>query len=115
MIYVNWGITMRTFLLTIFWITNIGNIIQLLIMASACWLIFSDDYSFFKLNILVFVTQVAPWLSWIETILVTLMGDLGTWILSIPILIISPIKFVAGVLIGWWAYSTVKNMPRKQA
>jgi len=37
---------MRTFLLTIFWFSNLGNVIQLLIMASAGWLIFSGDYSF---------------------------------------------------------------------
>jgi len=102
---------MRTFLLTIFWFSNLGNVIQLLIMASAGWLIFSGDYSFFDLNVDVFVTQVAPWLRWIETVVVALLGDVGRWILSIPIFIISPIKFVAGAIIGWWAYSTVKNMP----
>ena len=102
---------MRNFLLTIFWITNVGNVIQLLIMSSACWLIFSGNYSFSDLNIVVFVTQVVPWLQWIETLLVALLGDFGRWILSIPILIISPIKFIAGAIIGWWAYSTAKKLP----
>ncbi len=106
---------MRTVLLTIFWISNIGNVIQLLIMASAGWLIFSGNYSFFELNVVIFVTQVAPWLQWIETVAVALLGDFGRWILSIPIFIISPIKFIAGALIGWWAYSTAKNMPSETA
>ena len=106
---------MRTLLLTIFWISNIGNVIQLLIMASAGWLIFSGNYSFFELNVVVFVTQVAPWLQWVETVVVALLGDFGRWILSIPIFIISPIKFIAGVIIGWWAYSSVKNMPVEPA
>lgn len=105
---------MRNFLLTIFWISNVGNAMQFLIMVSAGWLIISGDYSFFELNVVVFVTQVAPWLQWIETIIVTLLGDLGRWILSIPIFIISPIKFIAGAVIGWWAYSAAKNMPVKQ-
>ena len=58
---------MRKFLLTIFWITNLGNIIQLLIMASATWIILSDAYSFFDLNVNVFITQYVPWLLWIKT------------------------------------------------
>ena len=102
---------MRTFLLTIFWISNIANVIQSLVMVSAGWLLFSGAYSFFDLNLGVFVSQVVPWLLFIKTILATLLGQFGIWILSIPILILSPIKFIAGVIIGWWAYSTAKNMP----
>ena len=105
---------MRTFLLTIFWVSNIGNGIQLLIMASAGWLIFSGVYSFFGLNLEVFVTQVAPWLIWIKTILAALLGEFGIWILAIPIFILSPIKFTAGVIIGLWAYSTAKKIPLNQ-
>jgi len=59
----------------------------------------------------VFVTQVAPWLIFIKTILAALLGQFGIWILSIPIFILSPIKFIAGVIVGSWAYSTAKNMP----
>ena len=106
---------MRNFLLTVFWIANIGSVIQLLIMAAAGWLIFSGHYSFCDLNVVVFVTQVAPWLHWVETVVVTLLGDFGRWILSIPIFIISPIKFMAGAIIGWWAYSRAKKMPVKPA
>ena len=106
---------MRTFLLAIFWVSSIGNVFQLLIMASAGWLIFSGFYSFFDLNLDVFVTQVAPWLFWIKTILAALLGEFGIWILSIPIFILSPIKFIAGVIVGWWAYSTSKNMPVEPA
>ena len=102
---------MRNFLLTIFWISNVGNVFHFLIMVSAGWLIVSGNYSFFELNVVVFVTQVAPWLQWIETLIVTFLGDLGRWILSIPIFILSPIKFIAGGIIGWWAYSTAKNIP----
>lgn len=82
-------------------------------MVSAGWLIFSGVYSFFDLNVEVFVSQVAPWLLFIKTILAALLGQFGIWILSIPILILSPIKFITGVIVGWWAYSTAKNMPVK--
>ena len=51
---------MRTFLLTIFWITTLGSVIQLLIMASASWIIFSGAYSFIDLDINVFITQYIP-------------------------------------------------------
>ena len=106
---------MRAFLLTIFWISNIGNVSHLLIMASAGWLIFSGVYSFSDLSVDVFVTQVAPWLSWVKAILTALLGEFGVWILSIPVFIISPIKFIAGVIIGWWAYTTAKNIAVEQA
>jgi len=102
---------MRTFLLTIFWITNLGNVIQLLIMASASWIIFSGAYSFFDLNVNVFITQYIPMFIWIKTFIVTLLGDFGYWILTIPILIIAPLKLVIGTIIGLWAYSVAKDMP----
>ena len=102
---------MRTFLLTIFWITNLGNVIQLLIMASASWIIFSGAYSFFDLNVNVFITQYIPMFIWIKTFIVALLGDFGYWILTIPILIIAPLKLVIGTVIGLWAYSIAKDMP----
>lgn len=102
---------MRTFLLTMFWLSNLGNVIQFLIMATAACLIFSGDYSFSNLTLDVFVTQFAPWLVWVKTILVTLLGEIGSRILSIPVLVLSPIKFIAGIIIGWWAYSTAKRIP----
>ena len=104
---------MRTFLLTIFWISNLGSVIQLLIMASASWILLSGSYSFFDLNVNVFITQYVPWLLWIKTILVQLLGEFGYWILTIPILIIAPVKLVLGTIIGLWAYSAAKDMPPK--
>lgn len=102
---------MRNVLLTIFWVSNIGNVMQSLIMIAAGWLIVSDSYSFLELTVVLFVTDVVPWLRWIEVIIIAILGDFGRWILSIPILVISPIKFVLGALIGWWAYTTAKKMP----
>jgi len=102
---------MRTFLLTVFWITNVGNVIQLLIMASASWIIFSGAYSFFDLSVNVFITQYVPMFIWIKTIIVALLGNFGNWVLAIPILIIAPLKFVIGTIIGLWAYSVAKGMP----
>jgi len=105
---------MRKFLLTIFWITNLGNVIQLLIMATASWIIFSGAHSFFDLNVNVFITQYIPVFIWIKTLIVTLLGDFGYWILTIPILVIAPLKLVAGTIIGLWAYSAAKSMPAEQ-
>jgi len=102
---------MRTFLLTIFWITNLGNVIQLLIMASASWIIFSGAYSFYDLSMNVFITQYIPMFIWIKTLIVTLLGNFGNWILTIPILLIAPVKFVIGTIIGLAAYSAAKDMP----
>ena len=70
---------MRTFLLSIFWISNVGGAIQLLIIASASWVIFSGTYSFTELNVDVFITQLVPWLLWLKTLIVTLFGELGRW------------------------------------
>ena len=106
---------MRTFLLTIFWITNLGNVIQLLIMVSASWIIFSGAYSFSDLNVNVFITEYVPVFIWIKKIIVGLLGPFGYWILTIPILIISPLKLVAGTVIGLWAYSVAKDMATEAA
>jgi hypothetical protein len=102
---------MRIFLLTVFWITNLGNVVQLLIIASASWIVFSGAYSFSDLDVNVFITQYVPIFVWLKTLIVKFFGDLGHWILTIPILVISPLKFIAGTIIGWWAYSTARKMP----
>ena len=102
---------MRTFLLSIFWITNFGNIIQLLVMASASWIIFSGAYSFAELSVSVFITQYVPWLLWLKTFIIVLLGEFGRWIFAIPILIIAPLKFIGGTIIGFWAYSVAKTLP----
>ena len=105
---------MRTFLLTIFWITNLGNVIQLLIMASASWIIFTGVHSFFDLDANVFLTQYIPMFIWIKTLIVAVLGNFGNWILTIPILIIAPLKFITGTIIGLWAYSVAKGMPAER-
>ena len=102
---------MRTFLLTVFWITNIGNVIQLLVIVSASWMIFSGRYSFFELDANTFFTQIVPWLLWLKTLIILLLGDLGRLVLAIPILIIAPLKLIFGTAIGIWAYSTAMGVP----
>ena len=106
---------MRRFLLTLFWFCTFANVVQLLVMTSAGWFIISGNYSFANLSLDVFVTEIAPWLLWMKTILVALLGDFGRWVLSVPVFIISPIKFVAGIIIGWWAYSAAKKIPLEPA
>jgi len=106
---------MRKFLLTIFWFTNVGNVVQLLVMASATWIILSGAYTFSDLDLNAYLTRYVPWLLWAKTLIVWVYGDFGRWILTIPILVISPLKFVAGTIIGLWAYSAAKKIPTESA
>jgi len=101
---------MRTFLLAIFWVTNLGGVIQVLIIVTASWISFSGAYSFFDLSVGVFITQSVPWLLWLKTIVVDVLGDFGYRLLDIPILIIAPLKMVVGLIVGLWAYSVAKGM-----
>lgn len=102
---------MRTFLMSVVWVTNFGNFIQMLVISSALWILFNSGYAFADLSVNVYITQYLPWLLWLKTLMVALLGELGRWILTIPILVIAPIKFITGSLIGWWAYSVAKTMP----
>ena len=103
--------TLRTFLLSVFWISTFGSVVQLLILFSACWIIFSGAYSFSELNFDVFLTQYIPMFLWIKALIVTLLGNVGHWVLTIPVLVISPFKLVAGTIIGLWAFSAAKKIP----
>ncbi len=102
---------MRKFLLTIFWITNVGNVIQLLVMASASWIILSGASSFSDLDVNAYITQYVPRLLWFKTMIFEMLGNFGRWLLTIPILIIAPLKFIAGTIIGLWAYSAAQVIP----
>ena len=106
---------MRTFLMTVFWVTNFGNAIQVLVIASAGLIIFSGAYSFSDLNVNIFITQYVPWLLWLKTFIIALLGEFGRLVLTIPILIIAPLKLIAGTIIGFWAYSVAKNLPVRPA
>jgi hypothetical protein len=102
---------MRKLLLTIFWVTNIGNVIQLLVIATASWILFSGAYSFSDLNVDVFITRYVPWFLWLKVLIVRLLGEVGHWVLKLPVLVIAPLKLVAGTIIGMWAYSAARKMP----
>jgi len=106
---------MRKFLLAIFWITSLGSVIQVLIIVSASWIISSGVYSFSDLSVNLFITQYIPMFVWIKTLIVGLLGDVGHWILTIPILVISPLKMIVGTIIGLWAYSAAKKLPAERA
>ena len=101
---------MRTFLLSIFWVAHIGSVFQLLIMVSAGLILYSGSYSFSELSVNVFITQFVPWLIWLKTFIISLLGEFGGWLLEMPILVIAPLKFIAGTVIGLWAYSLSKEM-----
>jgi hypothetical protein len=45
----------------------------------------------------------------------TFLMYLGRWVLAIPILVIAPLKFFGGTIIGLWAYSVAKKMPVEPA
>jgi len=106
---------MRKFLLAIVWLTSLGSVIQVLIIGSASWISFSGAHSFSDLNVNVFITQYIPMFVWIKTLIVELLGDFGYWILSIPILIIAPLKLLTGTIIGLWAYLAAKDMAAESA
>ncbi len=106
---------MRSFLMFVVWITNFGNFIQTLVITSALWILYNSGYSVSSLSVDVYITQYVPWLLWLKTLIVGLLGEFGRWILTIPILVIAPIKFIAGTLIGGWAYSVARKMPRGPA
>ena len=101
---------MRAILMAVVWFTNFSNFIQTLVITSAAWILFNSGYSYSELSVDVYITQYVPWLLWMKTLLVAFLGEPGRWILTIPILVISPLKFIAGSLIGWWAYSVAKKM-----
>ena len=101
---------MRTFLLTVFWITNLGSVLHLLIIAAAGWIILDRAYSYADLSVGVFITQYVPMLAWVKTFMVWLLADLGRWILALPVLIVSPLKIVMGTMIGYWAYNRARTL-----
>lgn len=83
---------------------------QLLIIATCSWLVFNGIYSFSELSVEAFLTQVAPWLIWVKSLLILLFGEFGRWILTFPMLLASPMKFLTSTAIGWWAYSIANEL-----
>ena len=106
---------MRNLLLTIFWISNVGNVVQLIVIAISSWLLFSGAYTFSELDIDEFLTEIVPWLLWVKTLLIAVFGMFGEWILGLPTLIIAPFKFVFGIFIGVWAYTAAQNLRAQPA
>ena len=102
--------TKRKLLVAIVWVTSLGGVIQLLIIASASWISLSGAYSVSELSMGVFITQYVPWLLWLKTIVVEVLGGFGYWLLGLPILFLSLFKFTTGTAIGLWAYFVLKDM-----
>ena len=106
---------MRNFLLTIFWLLNIGSVVQLAVIVSALWAVYSGLYSFSSLDVSAFVTEMIPRLTWLKDFLVSILGDLGHWVLALPILFVAPMKLLGDTLIGVWIYTAARNMPAESA
>lgn len=101
---------MRKFLLTVFWVTGLGSVIQVLVIVAAFWISVSSGNSFLDLSVDVFITQYVTWLLWLKATLIEILGSFGYWILDLPILIIAPLKLVTGTFIGLWAWSAAQEM-----
>jgi hypothetical protein len=98
--------------MTVVWFTNVGNFIQMLVITSAIWILYHSGNAFVDLSVNVYITQYVPWLLPVKTLIVELLGEFGRWILTIPILVLAPLKFIGGTIIGGWAYSVARKMPR---
>jgi hypothetical protein len=60
-----------------------------------------------------FLTTVV-WFANFGNFIQTLVITSALWILynsGYSVLVIAPIKFIAGSIIGWWAYSVARKMP----
>lgn len=106
---------MRNFLLSVFWITNVGGVFQIVVIAVSVWIIASGAHSISELSLNVFIVEYASWLVWMKSLLIVFLGDLARWILTIPVLVIAPARLVSGTIIGLWAYSVAKRMPHQVA
>ena len=103
---------MRIFLLSLFWWTNIGSMLQIFAIAVSIWIVSSGAYSFSELNLSVLISEYVPWLVWIKSVAIAILGDFGRWIVTIPVVVIASVKIVTGTIIGLWAYSVAKGMPK---
>ena len=102
---------MRALFLSVFWITTVGNFLQFLVIIYAGAIVLSGAYSFSDLSVNVFITQFLPWFSWLKVVIISLLGEFGRWVLEVPVLAISPLKFAGGAVIGLWAYSRAQEYP----
>lgn len=106
---------MRRFLMTVFWITNVGGLTQLAVVVSAGWIVLNGSHSFSGLSVDVFFVQYTPWLLWVKALILAIYGDLGVWVFSLPVLAVAPLKLMGGTLIGYWAYSVASEWPEDEA
>ena len=102
---------MRTFLMTVFWITNVGSVLQLLAIALASWLVLSSVHTFFEFDGHLLSQEYLPAFPWVRLMILAIWGELGDWMLAVPVLVIAPLQLVFGSLIGFWAYNAARGMP----
>ena len=60
---------------------------------------YSGAYSFSELSVNVFITLYVPWLLWLKTFIISLLGEFGRWVLELPMLVIAPLKFIEARLL----------------
>jgi hypothetical protein len=60
---------------------------------------YSSAYSFSELSVNVFITLYLPWLLWLKTFIISLLGEFGRWVLEVPMLVIAPLKCIEARLL----------------
>ena len=100
------------FLLSVYWMAIVGSIAQSIVILASIWILSTSSYSFFELDVNVFFTEFFPMFLWVKTFIIFVLGDVGSLILTLPMLIVAPLKLVLGLVIGYWAYSVADTIPK---
>lgn len=104
---------MRSFLLFFGWASLVGSVLDVVIALLALWVVADGGWSVPGLSVDTLLRVHLPFIYWVKQVALYLLPQgFVDWILAWPALLLFPLRAVVSTLIGAWALSVARRMPR---
>ena len=104
---------MRSFLVFVGWASLVGSVLDGAMALFALWIVAGGGWAEPALSVDTLLRTHLPFIYWVKQVAFYVLpnGFVG-WVFALPALILFPVRGFVSTLVGAWALSAARRMPR---